>query len=145
MLTPEPKAVYPISRRLASSRGRPISVLTPEPKAVYHGLYYWSVAGTPRFQCSPLSRRLCTPLSATSAADYPSVFQCSPLSRRLCTHQFVARIIQLNRQISVLTPEPKAVYRDQSVQSPGFALISVLTPEPKAVYQAVLCWDVVSD
>jgi len=63
---------------------RRISVLTPEPKAVYPKGREMDYEIEIEFQCSPLSRRLCT-----ARWQLPS----------FCT-----------RSISVLTPEPKAVY-----------------------------------
>ena len=41
-----------------------------------------------------------------------------------------------NSRISVLTPEPKAVYRKAHERRDTIPGISVLTPEPKAVYSA---------
>ena len=60
VLTPEPKAVYP-HNIIPSCETHRISVLTPEPKAVYLFIPCDRVIKIDfRFQCSPLSRRLCT-------------------------------------------------------------------------------------
>ncbi len=40
----------------------------------------------------------------------------------------------MEAKISVLTPEPKAVYHINTFQSRPREKVSVLTPEPKAVY-----------
>ena len=84
VLTPEPKAVYLPPGGWGDLAAGLISVLTPEPKAVYppHGDKVAEVEI--EFQCSPLSRRLCTGKLAGCRIDF-SGFQCSPLSRRLCT------------------------------------------------------------
>ena len=88
-----------------------ISVLTPEPKAVY-------------------------PAHKVADAYAQLAFQCSPLSRRLCTIESRRRPTGA-ASISVLTPEPKAVYpRPHPRPAPDTRHISVLTPEPKAVYLA---------
>ena len=60
-------------------------MLTPEPKAVY-------------------------PVQKKTVVYRLEEFQCSPLSRRLCT-RWLERVMLDAAQISVLTPEPKAVYR----------------------------------
>ena len=60
-------------------------MLTPEPKAVYHLAHAEREWRFHPFQCSPLSRRLCTLVLSFG--------------------------IPFALDISVLTPEPKAVYR----------------------------------
>ena len=73
-------------------------MLTPEPKAVYPKVYQGLDWSNTQFQCSPLSRRLCT--------------------------LFEMNVEQVDLGISVLTPEPKAVYLDPSDPEPYVAMVN---------------------
>ena len=77
VLTPEPKAVYP-SCRAPIFLCRAISVLTPEPKAVYRPFLPSFLVPRQRFQCSPLSRRLCTRENALTKAVSELNFSAHP-------------------------------------------------------------------